>query len=104
MKMKGLTYLKDVTTLKLNQDKCNGCGMCRIVCPHEVFTIEKKTGDTRQVAEIINKDACMECGACARNCPEGAIEVRAGVGCALGIIIGQLRGMGPVCGPDCKNG
>ncbi len=57
------TYLKDVVTLKLDQEKCTGCGMCLEVCPHAVFKM-----NTRHV-EIQNRDACMECGACSRNCP-----------------------------------
>jgi ferredoxin len=56
--MNHLTYLKDVVTLKLDQEKCTGCGMCLEVCPHEVFKM-----NTRHV-EIQNRDACMECGAC----------------------------------------
>ncbi len=35
--MKNSIYLKNVVTLKLNEDKCTGCGMCLDVCPHEVF-------------------------------------------------------------------
>jgi NAD-dependent dihydropyrimidine dehydrogenase PreA subunit len=89
-------YLTDVVTLELNQDKCVGCGLCRIVCPHGVFAVE----DGR--AKIIDRDACMECGACARNCPVEAIEVKAGVGCASGIIKGTLRGTEPTC--DCSPG
>lgn len=69
-----LKYLKDVVTLKLNQDKCIGCGMCVQVCPHQVFMI--KAGKVN----IIDKDNCMECGACAQNCSVDAITVRAGVG------------------------
>ena len=61
--MNNLIYLKNVTTLKLDVDKCIGCGLCTQVCPHEVFAINSKK------AEIINKDACMECGACAYSCP-----------------------------------
>ncbi len=70
----GLTYLKNVTTLSLNIDKCTGCKTCTDVCPHQVFGIKNKK------ASIINKEACMECGACAKNCPVSAIEVRSGVG------------------------
>ena len=40
--MEKLKYLKNVATLKLAQDKCNGCGMCVDVCPHGVFIIENK--------------------------------------------------------------
>jgi NAD-dependent dihydropyrimidine dehydrogenase PreA subunit len=91
--MNGLVYLKNVVTLELDSRKCNGCKMCTIVCPHEVFAIKDKK------AFIQNKDLCMECGACEKNCPEGAINVKSGVGCAAGIINGILRGSEPTC--DC---
>jgi ferredoxin len=92
--MNGLTYLKNVVTLELDRQKCNGCKMCIIVCPHEVFEFSDKK------AFIKYKDLCMECGACEKNCPEGAISVRSGVGCAAGIINGLLRGTDPSC--DCS--
>jgi len=93
--MKELTYLKNVVTLELDQQKCNGCKMCTIVCPHDVFVIKDKK------AIIDKKDLCMECGACMKNCPENAIAVRSGVGCAAGIINGLLRGTEPSC--DCTS-
>ena len=93
--MNGLVYLSNVVTLELDQEKCNGCRMCIIVCPHNVFTIENRK------AVIMYKDRCMECGACEKNCPEQAITVRSGVGCAAGIINGLLRGTEPTC--DCSN-
>ncbi len=92
--MTGLIYLKDVVTLQLDQQKCNGCKMCIFVCPHEVFGFREKK------AIISNKDKCMECGACEKNCPEGALSVRSGVGCAAGVINGLLRGTEPSC--DCS--
>lgn len=92
--MAELVYLKNVVTLQLDLEKCNGCMMCIIVCPHEVFQLKNKK------VFITNKDQCMECGACAKNCPEGAISVRSGVGCAAGIINGLLRGTEPSC--DCS--
>ncbi|MGM0452993.1 MAG: mercury methylation ferredoxin HgcB [Thermodesulfobacteriota bacterium] len=79
-----LTYLKNVTTLALDAEKCVGCGMCAIVCPHGVFEI----ADGR--AAVAHRDACMECGACATNCPAGAIAVEAGVGCAAAVINSAL--------------
>jgi NAD-dependent dihydropyrimidine dehydrogenase PreA subunit len=90
--MHDFTYLKDVVTLELNQEKCNGCGMCLKVCPHDVFHL--KGGK----AHIINHDQCMECGACSLNCPMEAIYVRSGVGCAAGILSGILNNSEPNCG------
>lgn len=85
-------YLKNVVTLKLNEEKCTGCGMCVSVCPHEVFLIDKGK------VKIIEKDRCMECGACAKNCPFSALEVKPGVGCAYAIMVGVLTGSEPNCG------
>lgn len=92
--MQGTSYLKNVTTLNLNHDKCVGCGVCAIVCPHNVFGIKNNK------AYIINKDKCMECGACKKNCAFEAVDVKSGVGCAAGIIMGALKGTEPTC--DCS--
>jgi NAD-dependent dihydropyrimidine dehydrogenase PreA subunit len=87
-----LKYLKNVSTLTLESDKCIGCGKCEEVCPHAVF----ETADNKAFIADIN--SCMECGACALNCPTGAIKVNAGVGCALAIIMGWFTGKEPSCG------
>jgi ferredoxin len=91
--MFGLKYIAGVTTLKLDDDLCIGCGVCLTVCPHAVLRSEAK-----KVA-INHPDACMECGACAMNCPTDAIQVASGVGCAAAVINGALRGTEPSC--DC---
>jgi ferredoxin len=82
--MVDFVYLKDVVTLELDMDKCVGCGMCLIVCPHAVLSMNNGH------AMIKNRDACMECGACAQNCPTEAIAVQAGVGCAAAVINAAL--------------
>lgn len=90
--MNKLKYLSNSVTLKLDSESCTGCGMCAIVCPHNVFKIQNGKA-------IINDiDSCMECGACAKNCRFGAISVRSGVGCAAGILNGLLRNSEPTCG------
>ena len=79
-----LLYLRDVVTLKLDGEKCTGCGTCLSVCPHAVLEL------TNGRVEIKNRDACMECGACAQNCPTEAVTVQAGVGCAQAVINAAL--------------
>jgi NAD-dependent dihydropyrimidine dehydrogenase PreA subunit len=89
-----MRYLKDVVTLRLDAASCVGCGRCVEVCPHAVFTLE--CGKAR----IRERDACMECGACARNCPAGALYVRNGVGCAIGILNAKLGRTSSCCGGE----
>jgi len=91
-------YLKDVVTLKLDQKKCVGCGMCLLVCPHAVL------GLTNGKIEIVDRDACMECGACARNCSFEALGVRSGVGCAAAVINSMLgrKKSSCCCTVDCE--
>jgi len=96
--MKKLRYLKNVSTLKLNSEKCIGCGMCKTVCPHAVFSIADRK------AQIIDLDGCMECGACTKNCPVVALSVKPGVGCAAYIIQTWYKGDKAACGacgPGC---
>ncbi len=86
-----MIYLSDVVTLNLDREKCVGCGICLVVCPHEVLSMNN--GHVR----IENRDLCMECGACARNCPTEAVTVRAGVGCAAAVINTALGRDGSSC-------
>ncbi len=78
-------YLRCVSTLSLDVDRCVGCRMCLTVCPQAVWTmVERK-------AAITDLDGCIECGACAKNCAEEAISVRAGVGCAASVIASAFK-------------
>ncbi|MBU2488199.1 MAG: 4Fe-4S binding protein [Proteobacteria bacterium] len=88
--MKDFRYLSGVASLRVDEEKCVGCGDCLEVCPHGVLKVEKGK------ATAVDHDACMECGACAKNCPAGAISLTPGVGCAAYIIQTWLKGRGGV--------
>jgi ferredoxin len=90
-------YLKNVTTLVLEIEKCVGCGLCETVCPHGVFEM------TENAVRLADKNACIECGACALNCPAKALSVESGVGCAAAFIFGWLTGGEPICGCGTDN-
>ena len=75
-----------INTLEYDADLCNGCRMCSMVCPHDVFAVNNGK------AEAVHAVACMECGACQLNCPQGAIKVDSGVGCAAAMIMAALTG------------
>lgn len=81
-------YLPDVTTLRVEEGLCVGCGMCIRVCPHGVLALEGGK------ARILDRDGCMECGACSTNCPVEAVSVTPGVGCAVYIIQTWMQAMG----------
>ncbi len=91
-----MKYLEGVVTLRYREEACTGCGRCLEVCPRAVFA--RSNG---KVA-LTDPALCMECGACMANCPEGALTVRAGVGCAAAVLNGLLRGEAPSC--DCGSG
>ncbi len=58
--MRDLRYLRGVTTLAYENERCIGCGNCILVCPHSVFA-----RDGERKVRLADPDGCMECGACA---------------------------------------
>lgn len=55
--------------IRINEEKCNGCGVCVTGCPEGALqVIDGK-------AHLISDLFCDGLGACIGDCPEGAIEV-----------------------------
>ena len=51
--------------VKVESDKCNGCGECVSACPLDAIVIK----DGKAVVD----DSCAECGACIDVCPNKAL-------------------------------
>ncbi|MCU0822292.1 MAG: 4Fe-4S binding protein [Spirochaetes bacterium] len=54
--------------VKVNVDKCTGCGSCVEICPVDAIVIKKKKAN-------INTDDCIECGSCVDECSEMALTM-----------------------------
>ena len=58
----------------IDEDLCNGCGICILACPMEVLELE--LGPIKS-ARVIDKNQCMVCYNCEKSCPKMAIFVDA---------------------------
>ncbi len=53
--------------VKVNEQKCIGCGKCASVCPVSAIRIEDKKAK-------IDERLCIGCGSCISVCPVGALS------------------------------
>ncbi len=61
--------------IQIEQEKCNVCGICGIVCPRHIPEIVKQENEKVTVISEERIHLCMECGHCEAVCPEFAIHV-----------------------------
>ena len=54
--------------VKVDLDKCNGCGTCVESCPSEALKVENEK-------VVVDEDACVDCGVCVDECPEEALTM-----------------------------
>ena len=55
--------------IKIDSEKCTGCGTCVDVCPVGVYELR----EGKSVA--VNVDECIVCRTCEAQCPENAITI-----------------------------
>jgi len=55
--------------IKIDNDKCDGCGTCKDICPVNVFEIVDNK------SKVINLNECLVCRACEVQCPNAAIQI-----------------------------
>ena len=52
--------------VKIDNDKCTGCGVCVDICGVNAIKIEND--------KAVVSEECIECGACVNQCPNEAIS------------------------------
>ncbi|MCK9305117.1 MAG: nitroreductase family protein [Bacteroidales bacterium] len=65
------TRTKENSTIKINTEICNGCGLCVSVCKDFSLILfnNKAVADEKSIL------GCIGCGHCMAICPKGAIEI-----------------------------
>jgi len=58
-----------MATVKVDAQKCDGCGICASVCPVGVYEVKESK------FVVVNQDGCLVCKACESQCPKTAITV-----------------------------
>jgi len=57
-------------TVKIDLDKCEGCGACESECPTEALKLNEETNKIS-----VDPDKCADCGACVDVCPTNALSL-----------------------------
>ncbi|MDD5674217.1 MAG: FAD-dependent oxidoreductase, partial [Chitinivibrionales bacterium] len=67
-------YKAEPTIAAVNDDLCDGCGICVPVCDYNALTVTALEGDKNKKKIVVNEAMCKGCGACVAACPSGAME------------------------------
>jgi heterodisulfide reductase subunit A len=65
-------YEAEATIAVVNEDICDGCGICVGVCEYNALEIVENPDNTKVVK--LNEAMCKGCGCCVAACPSGAME------------------------------
>ena len=68
-------YEAEPTIAAVNDDLCDGCGICVPVCDYNALEVVDRPGgkDEEKIVQI-NEAMCKGCGGCVAACPSGAME------------------------------
>ncbi|MBD3418973.1 MAG: 4Fe-4S dicluster domain-containing protein [Chitinivibrionales bacterium] len=58
---------KSLSSLRIDYEKCTGCGKCAEVCVVDGVVLE--------YGKAVFNIKCKECGVCVLKCPENALEL-----------------------------
>jgi len=63
-------------TVKINLEKCKGCGLCIKACPNHCIASSKNLNKIGYHWAVMEKESdCIACGFCYMVCPDVCIEV-----------------------------
>ncbi|MBN1860687.1 MAG: 4Fe-4S binding protein [Candidatus Thermoplasmatota archaeon] len=54
--------------VKVDKEKCTGCGACVTACPVEALKVVNEKVE-------VNEDTCIDCGTCVDECPVQALSL-----------------------------
>jgi len=54
--------------VKVDLEKCTGCGRCVEVCPVEAIKVENEKA-------TVDNEECVDCGTCVDECPEDSLSL-----------------------------
>lgn len=58
------------------ESNCSGCGLCLVVCPVKIISLETESDDgSGRKRAVVDEELCLGCGVCARNCKIGALTI-----------------------------
>ncbi len=65
-----------MTKIEIDNERCKGCGLCTLVCPHALIGIgDEMNGSGYIFAKWESNGKCTGCALCAEICPDIAIAV-----------------------------
>ncbi len=70
-------YIGVFDMIKINFERCKGCGLCSDVCPKKIIVIQhdKHNAKGYYTASCTANDKCISCAMCAMMCPDCVITV-----------------------------
>lgn len=71
----GMVQQELTAYIKINSERCKGCGLCVWVCPRESIRISDTSNNMGYFPAEADNTNCTGCAMCALMCPDAVIEV-----------------------------